>query len=1104
MENKGAKRNIKPFDGEKYSVWKFRIRAILSELDVIKVIDNEIPDPLTDEWSKSERLAKSVIVDYLSDSFLGFAKAENTAKEILQKLDTIYERKSLASQLALRKRLLNLKLQSDTPLIQHYTVFDDLIGELLAAGAKLEETDKVSHLLLTLPNCYDGVITAIETLSEDNLNLAFVKTRLLDHEIRLTNESRDTSRKVLLSDKKVHTPEENNHFKMSSTPKRYQFSKFHQSNKFKINKKANGTKCHYCGRKGHFKRDCFYYKRALEQKQPQRKRMVQTIQCNPAANENPSFAFMLGSQQCNKEEKNKITFILDSGASDHIINRHDLSTHFSTLLTPIKISVAKNGQFITATKKGSLEVISNLGIQGTLEDVLYCPDVPYNLLSVTKMQAAGMTVIFSEKGVEINKGGKMVLKGKPSNNLISIDFILNIKSINNVSQICSTVKTNYEIWHQRLGHIGKNKFLNIKNKQMVEDIGLLDHITPVDSLCEACINGKQTRLPFNKHKNTNYVKRPLFMVHSDVCGPITPSTVNDKNYFVLFVDQFTHYCVTYLIKNKSDVFSIFKDYVSKGEAHFNLKVVHLYCDNGGEYLSNEMKIYCMEKGISYHLTVPRTPQLNGVSERMVRTITDKARSMINGANLDKVFWGEAVLTATYLINITPTRALKQYKTPYELWHNKKPQIKYLRVFGSTVYVHNKTGKTKFQEKSWKGILVGYEPNGYKVWEVESQKFVVVRDVIIDETNYLKTRPVAQPQGINFQKPKNETDISDMSKSVIGSHNSDSVKLDKIKSSEQTDVSDLTSKSVINQNEFSSQGKQGIKQTASDLRQSERIKLKPIVSYNEDSIPDYLLCAQSIICSIPTSYQEIKNRDDRLQWEHAINDEINSLLINNTWTLVQKPENKNIVNCKWVFSLKNDEFGNPIKYKARLVAKGFSQKYLIDYNETFAPVARISSFRFLIAFANQNCLLIHHMDVKTAFLNGTLKEEIYMKVPEGIKNEDNKVCKLNKALYGLKQAARCWFEEFEKALTEKGFKNSPVDRCIYILDRGDISKNIYVVLYVDDLVVVTANIETMNSFKNYVMNKFLMVDLKEIKLFLGIKIARENNQISLDQSAYTQF
>lgn len=1102
MENKGVKRNINPFDGEKYSIWKFRIRAVLSELDVIKVIESEVPDPLTEEWRKSERTAKSVIVDYLSDSFLGFAKAESTAKEILQSLDNIYERKSVASQLALRKKLLSLKLQSDMSLIQHFAIFDNLIGELLAAGAKLEETDKVAHLLLTLSNSYDGVITAIETLSEDNLSLAFVKTRLLDHEVKLLIETRDTSSKVLLSDKKNHTIEDSTRYRVNHGPKRYQFPKFNQQNRYKINKKANGVKCHHCGRKGHFKRDCFYFKKASEYKQPPMKRTLQTVQLKPAEDNNQGFAFMLGTKQYQKEDENKVTFILDSGASDHIINRSDLSTSFSTLLKPVQISVAKNGQFITATKKGSLSVTSNLGIQGTLEDVLYCPDVPYNLLSVTKMLAAGMTVTFNERGVEIKQDGKMVMQGKPSNNLVSIEFIVNIESLNNISHTLSSFRTNYEIWHQRLGHIGKSKFIDLKNKQMIEDIGLIDQITPTDSLCEACIKGKQTRLPFNKHKNKDYVERPLFMVHSDVCGPITPATVDNKNYYALFVDQFTHYCVTYLIKNKSDTFLVFKDYVAKCEAHFNLKIVHLYCDNGGEYLSSEMKVYCVEKGISYHLTVPRTPQLNGVSERMVRTITEKARTMINGASLDKSFWGEAVLTATYLINITPTRAIKQFKTPYELWHNKKPQIKYLKVFGSTVYVHNKTNKTKFQEKSWKGILVGYEPNGYKVWEVETHKFVVVRDVIVDETNYLNSRPVVKAEGVNFRKPQCETDLSDMSKSVIKSHNSDSVKSDINKSDAQTDSCDKLSKSVINSNEFLSHDNQGIEGTTSDVRKSARIKHLPRISYNEDNIPDdYLMCAQSIVCKIPTSYQEIKDRDDRLEWERAINDEINSLLINNSWTLIQRPENKNIVDCKWVFSLKNDEYGNPIKYKARLVAKGFSQKYLIDYNETFAPVARISSFRFILAFANQHCLLVHHMDVKTAFLNGKLKEEIYMKVPEGIKNEGNQVCKLNKALYGLKQAARCWFEEFEKALIEKGFKNSPVDRCIYILDRGDISKNIYVILYVDDLVIVTENSETMNSFKNYMMNKFLMVDLKEIKLFLGIKIIRKGNQICFDQSAY---
>lgn len=125
----------------------------------------------------------------------------------------------------------------------------------------------------------------------------------------------------------------------------------------------------------------------------------------------------------------------------------------------------------------------------------------------------------------------------------------------------------------------------------------------------------------------------------------------------------------------------------------------------------------------------------------------------------------------------------------------------------------------------------------------------------------------------------------------------------------------------------------------------------------------------------------------------------------------------------------------------------------------------------------------------------------MTIPQGIEHKGDKVCKLNKALYGLKQTARCWFEIFEKTLLSKGFKNSAVDRCMYILNKGNVQQNIYVLLYVDDLIISCANIKLMNDFKVYLMNQFKMTDLKEVKHFLGIKIERNENSISLSQTAY---
>ncbi len=207
-------------------------------------------------------------------------------------------------------------------------------------------------------------------------------------------------------------------------------------------------------------------------------------------------------------------------------------------------------------------------------------------------------------------------------------------------------------------------------------------------------------------------KELLELVHSDVCGPITPTTSDGIKYFVSFICDYSHFCVIYGLRSKNEVFEKFKDYVTNCETKTNKRVRTLSCDQGGEYASEGFKFFCRNKGIDMQYMPRYTPELNAVAERWNWTVVEKAVTMLYDSKLPKELWFQTVKTATYLLNQSPTQALGLKKTPAELWYGTKPNISKLRIFGCTAHVQiPKELRKKFDDYMEKCAIVGYQDTG---------------------------------------------------------------------------------------------------------------------------------------------------------------------------------------------------------------------------------------------------------------------------------------------------------------------------------------------------------------------------------------------------------
>ena len=599
--------------------------------------------------------------------------------------------------------------------------------------------------------------------------------------------------------------------------------------------------------------------------------------------------------------------------------------------------------------------------------------------------------------------------------------------------------------------------------------------------CEHCVKGKQTRVKFGTAIHNT--KGILDYVHSDVWGPSKTPSLGGKHYFVTFVDDFSRRVWGYTMKSKDEVLGIFLKWKTMVENQTGRKIKCIRTDNGGEYKNDHFNKVCENDGIVRHFTVRHTPQQNGVAERMNRTLLEKVRCMLSNAGLGKEFWAEAITYACHLINRLPSAAIDG-KTPFEKWYGK-PAVDYdsLHVFGSTAYYH--VTESKLDPRAKKAIFMGITSGvkGYRLWCPMTKKVIFSRDVTFDESAMINkvTEDTKQNEGASKQ-------VEFEGKFIFPTQEAE----------EETHEDYPLEEEPVEREIPTQEPRQQLESIATS--RPKRTITKPV------RLIETVACATSIVADdVPTTYKDAVQSSEEDKWRIAMNDEIQSLHQNHTWRLANLPKGKKAIGCKWVFA-KKEGFPNQedVRYKARLVAKGYAQKEGIDYNEVFSPVVKHSSIRIMLALVAQLDLELVQMDVKTAFLHGNLEEEIYMTQPEGFKvaGKENMVCKLEKSLYGLKQSSRQWYKRFDEFMLRQGYKRSKYDHCVYLHKLKD-GSFVYLLLYVDDMLIASKNSEEIDKLKIQLKKEFEMKDLGEAKKILGMEIIRDrrSKKLCLSQKEY---
>ena len=690
-------------NGTNYHKWKGKMKDLLFVKKMhLPVFAMQKPESMSDEdWDFEHQQVCGYIRQWVEDNVLNHIVNETHARTLWNKLETLYASKTGNNKLFLLKQLINLRYREGTPISDHLNDFQGVFDQLSRMGINFEDEVQGLWLLNILPDSWETFRVSLTNSAPDGkVTMEYVKSGVLNEEVR--RRSQNSSSSSSHSDVLVTEDRGRSNFRGQ---------KGRDKSRSKSRSKYKDVVCDHCGKTGHIKRKCFKLKREMRRDGNDENRVATTFQ------QDLLFA-------CDENVINFVShetrWIVDTGASFHVTPRKE----FFSSYTPGDFGVLKMGNDgeIRVIGIGTVCLETNNGSRLVLSNVKHAPDIRLNLISAGKLDDDGYCNVFSNGEWKLSRGSMVVARGNKCSNLYVMHGSISVDSVNLVESDSSS-----ELWHRRLSHMSEKGIDCLAKKNLLSGVKVAKL-----KRCVHCLAGKQRRVSFKSHPPSRK-SGLLELVHSDLCGPFQVKSKSGALYFVTFIDDHSRKLWVYVLKSKDQVFCVFKEFHALVERQTGKKLKCIRTDNGGEYCG-PFDRYCREQGIRHQKTPPKTPQLNGLAERMNRTLVERVRCLLAEAKLPFLFWAEALCTVAHVINLSPAVALDG-DVPDRVWTGKNVSYDHLRVFGCKAFVHVlKDERSKLDVKTRQCIFLGYGEDefGYRLYDPVDKKLVRSRDVVFFE------------------------------------------------------------------------------------------------------------------------------------------------------------------------------------------------------------------------------------------------------------------------------------------------------------------------------------------------------------------------------------